>query len=403
MRERKVSVGWAGGGRDRAECDSIPTLGSAEGAYAPPMAVDPFQPEPGPITKRLEGAAAERAMTTPSGTVKRTTEPPATMSLGEHLDELRRRLIFALAGLGAILAVTLFFGKELLSVLTHPFRQALREAGFPDQLQQLSLFETFGAYFKISMVAALVVGFPWVVWQAWKFVAPGLYRHERRSAYVLVPMSIGLSALGATFMFTVVLPVLIAFFVNFADSLPNKDAGRAPLPAGMALTTVPVLAADPEAPAAGTLWVNSTLEELRVAVPHAGGVQVRTVNASVPSAVVPQLRMAEVVGTVLSMALAFAAGFQTPVVVLLLGWVGIITPAMIAKYRKHAVMVIAVVAAVASPGADPFTMLLLATPLYVLFEMGVLLLRILPANKVLRDEPGDLRSEAGGEGADGAA
>ncbi len=101
-----------------------------------------------------------------------------------------------------------------------------------------------------------------------------------------------------------------------------------------------------------------------------------------------QYKISEYIRTLLNMGLAFGIGFQTPVVVLLLGWAGIVTRQTLAKYRRHAVGACALAGALLTP-ADPLSMVLLAIPLYLLFELGMLLLRVWPAGSEPIDEPGD--------------
>jgi sec-independent protein translocase protein TatC len=103
------------------------------------------------------------------------------------------------------------------------------------------------------------------------------------------------------------------------------------------------------------------------------------------------------VDTLLGLALAFAAGFQLPVVVLLLGWIGVVTPPFLTKYRLHALFIIAVIAALITP-PDPISMLIMMAPLYVLYEFSIWMLRLFPASRVAGDTAG---SEPDGEPSEG--
>ena len=111
------------------------------------------------------------------------SEHSAMMPLGEHLEELRRRLMAALYGLFPIFMIALYFGKEMLGIILLPVEKALRESGQGGRPVVIAPFEAFNAYLKVSVIAAVLVGSPWVLYQLWKFVAPGLYSTERRFVY----------------------------------------------------------------------------------------------------------------------------------------------------------------------------------------------------------------------------
>lgn len=306
----------------------------------------------------------------------------AVMPFGDHLEELRRRMILALLGIAPILIVALLTGKRVLAFLLTPIEAALGKGGQPVSLQITGVFELFSAYLKVSIVMTILVGAPWIIYQLWKFVAPGLYKHERRFAYLLAPLSSVLTVLSGLFLYYVMLPVILAFFVFFNASLPVSPVPTAPLPEGIVLPMVPILAADPESPPVGAMWFNSSNNQFRVCVGEAGGAKVVKGTAMIAHALVAQqYRVADCVGIILGFALALAVAFQMPVVVLLLGWAGLVSPSFLAKYRRHAALVCAVLGAVLTP-ADPISMLLLAAPLYILYEFGLMLLRVLPASRV---------------------
>lgn len=335
------------------------------------------------------------------------------MPLGDHLEDLRRRLIFALLGLAPLLIASLYFGKDLLGILIAPAVDALRTGDFPPTFQVTSFFEFFNAYLKLSLVLTILAGAPWVFFQLWRFIAPGLFEHERRFVYILSPLSAVLTVCSGLFLYYVMLPVILLFFVGFNASLPAPIPPPAELPPGVTLPSVPMLRTDPVNPAPGSVWVNQSIGQLRLAIPadaaHNGSSseQIGATNSTsadpadaelantTPAARViirgvplvgdqlisQQYRISEYVSMVLNFAIALAIGFQMPVVVLLLGWANIISVALLTKYRRHAIMTCVVLGAVLTP-ADPFSMLLLAIPLWLLFELGVVLLRWLPASRV---------------------
>lgn len=304
------------------------------------------------------------------------------MPLGDHLEELRVRVIHALIGLVPIVVLSLVFGKQLLSYLLVPLQEALEQAGSGSSPQATGPLETFGAYVKISMIAAVLVGSPWLMYQLWRFVSPGLYAKEKRFVYLLLPLSTLLTVGGVVFLYKFVMPALLAFLLSFGSDVGVRHVDPAPLPEGIVLPQMVVLDADPVAPQVGMQWVNKTLHEMRVCIEVVDGVPVIYGMSMHKSAGIRQdYRVAEYVSMVLSLLLAFAVSFQTPVVVLLLGWIGIISTSMLVKYRKYALFATAVVAALATPG-DVASMFMLWVPMYILYEFGLLLLWLLPAWRV---------------------
>jgi len=310
--------------------------------------------------------------------VRQSQQGMAVMSLGEHLNELRRRVLMGIFGLLPIFILAMVFGKQLLGLLILPMVHALRSQGMPANLQATSVFETFGTYMLIAGLITLVIGFPWILYQAWIFVSPGLYEHEKRFVHLLLPMSLVLSVLGVVFMYVVVLPVLLAFFVNFTTDIYVPASPKAAVPAGTVFPTIPTLAGDPETPAAGQMWINSAQGQLRIAVPDASGaVLVQSCELFKTSGIIQQPKISDYVDQLVTFSLAFAAAFQAPVIVLLLGWMRFLKVETLGKYRRHCIMAIMILSALMTP-PDPISIFLLAGPLYVLFEFGVILLRIFP-------------------------
>lgn len=310
---------------------------------------------------------------------------PNAMSFGEHLDDLRGRVILAILGIVPIFVVGLIFGRPILEVLILPVQRALRQAGLPAVLQATSPIEGFSAYVRVAVVLTLVVGSPWVLYQLWRFVAPGLYAAEKRFVHVLIPLSAVLSIAGVAFLYFVILPVILAFFISFSSQIGRSEPQTVEPPAGTVFVTIPVLEGDPPSPQVGDEWINRSLMQRRVCVGYEGDVP--TILGSLltrGSGIVQQYRISEYVKLLLSLAVAFAIGFQTPVVVLVLGWAGLVDRPMLAKMRKHTVLLCAVASAILTP-ADPLSMVLLAVPLYLLYEFGGLLLWIMPASKLAGD------------------
>lgn len=302
------------------------------------------------------------------------------MPLGDHLEELRVRLILGLLGLVPIVIVAIIFGKSILAWLLVPVQTQLTDAGLPPYLQATGPLETFWAYIKIALVSAVVVGAPWLLWQLWKFVAPGLHRSEQRFVYLLAPLSALLTVFSITFMYYVMLPVVMAFFISFGASIADMHTPLVDVPAGLEFPTVPVLSGDPSVSSPGTFWINNTINQLRFALPDG---TIKGTPLTQATGVLQQYRVSEYLNMVLMMAMGFALGFQLPVVVLLLGWTGIVQVSWLKKYRRHIAMVLAILGAALTP-ADPVSMFLLAVPMYVLFEFGLIMLVVLPAERVAR-------------------
>lgn len=310
-------------------------------------------------------------------------KPAGVMPLGDHLEELRSRLLWALIGIAPVLLATMYFGETILGWITGPLQDALRSDGQPASLQATGPLETIGTYFKIALIVTIVVGAPWVLYQLWKFIAPGLYAHERRFVYFLLPMSTLLSVTGILFLYFMILPVSLGFLVHFGSDIGRPTPAVAPAPEGTVFPSLPVLDKDPEKPAPGTEWINRTLMEKRIAVPVGDGstVDVYSMPLVRTAGIQQQYRVSEYVDLVLSLALGFAAGFQMPVVILVLGWIGIIDQAFLAKWRRHALFGCMVLGAILTPG-DPVSLLMLGIPLYLLYELGGLLLRFLPPSRI---------------------
>lgn len=310
----------------------------------------------------------------------RTPDPESeVMSLGEHLDELRRRLIHALGGLIPIFIVGLIFGKFLMNLLMTPMEKALREEGMNPQFLSTSIFEIFSTWIMIAFLITVIVGFPWIMYQGWKFIAPGLYAHERRFVNLLMPMSFFLSVLGVLFMYFVALPAMLAFFIHFSTNVEPPSPGPVGVPQGVVVPTMVVLPGDPPAPTVGQWWFNETLGQIRMCVAIKDEVPVlRGVVLEKAASVVQKPRLGEYLNQFLMFGILFAVAFQTPVVILLLGWIRLVTVQTMHKNRRMAIFIIAAISAVVTP-PDPLSMLLLAVPLYVLFELGILLLWLFPS------------------------
>lgn len=308
------------------------------------------------------------------------------MSFGDHLEDLRKRVFYAIIGVVPIFMIAFGFGRPLLQLLIEPARRQLVHAGQGSQLLATGPFETFGAVIQIALIITVLLGSPWLLYQLWLFVSPGLYKHERRVVHLLIPFSGLLTVLSVLFLYYVILPVILAFFIGFGAKVSGEvGVLTAPLPQGVVLPTIPILQADPIDPMPGMVWINESLHQQRVCISIQDGKPIISVmNLTSNIGIAQQYRISEYIKIILNMGLAFGIAFQTPVVVVMLGWVGILNPKLMTKYRKHAIAVSAVLGAFMTP-ADPLSMILLATPLYLLYELGLFILKVFPIERVLKN------------------
>lgn len=313
----------------------------------------------------MAGFWSERAVAKQTSTI---------MSFGDHLDELRRRVMFALLGAAVIFVVAMIFGEQLLALVTDPVAHALHAAGQPETLLATSPLEGFGAYLKVVVVATAVAGLPWFLYQAWLFIAPGLYANEQRFVYVLMPMSVAMTAIGLACLYFVVLPMCLFFLIDFGAGLMRDTAARAPTPAGVVLPQMPVLDADPSDAPVGAMWFSRSTGQLRVMAEEG---RVVSVSLGMSGRIAQQYRVSETIDLILMMGLAFAIAFQVPLVLMLLSWAGLLRPQQLTGYRKQVIFA-CVVGASLLPTQDPLSLMLLSGILIGLFELGILLMRLTP-------------------------
>jgi Sec-independent protein secretion pathway component TatC len=308
----------------------------------------------------------------------------AVMSFGDHLEELRKRLFLA-ALVPLPLAIGLFFvAPQIRAILTDPVLDALRAEGLPAQLQVMSPIESLAVDMKLSLIGAILVSLPWVLYQAWRFISPGLYAHERRFAHFLVPLSTLLAACGLALMYFAILPLMLRGLIAMSGNIPTLvDVTPSSTAVG---PTLPLLAADPAAPTPGSSWVNTTEHTVRVAVPFGdSGTQAEILSLPMvrPGTLMQVYHLSNYISLIIMLALGTALSFQVPVVTLLLGWMGLVDAPMLRKWRKFAFFGALVVAAIVGPG-DMLSLGLLTGPLYLLYELGILLLVVAPASRVAR-------------------
>ncbi|MGP1345376.1 MAG: twin-arginine translocase subunit TatC [Phycisphaerales bacterium] len=297
---------------------------------------------------------------------------PDNMTFGDHLDELRKRVILALIVPIPILIACLIFGGPLLSFIVQPLVNALESAGATPTLIATSPLETFAAYMKVGFIVTLLLAFPWILYQLWLFVAPGLYAQERRFVYFFIPLSAILTALASTFLYYILLPVSLVFLIGFGQSIIQRDSPTAAITDTIAPLTIPLLPGTPEAPPPGFMWFDTETQSLSIAIDD--NTIMRRPFARGSGVVNQDYRIGEYVSLFFSLALAFTIAFQLPIVLLILSWVDIVRAQSLARARRYVIFACAIGGAVFTP-QDPLSMLLLAGAMYILFEFALILMR----------------------------
>lgn len=253
------------------------------------------------------------------------------MTLGEHLEELRRRLLYVLGGAAvAFVLCFLLFRNELLDAVVRPVYPQWRLFGRDILvLEPVDVKFTMGApytafttYLFISLVAGCIASAPWALYHLWAFIAAGLYPRERRWVYVFGPLSVLLFATGALFFYFVVYPVVVSFLYSYAE-----DFNRYVVATG----GEPMITRD-------TLF---------------GGY----------------------IHFVMLLTFVFGLMFELPLVVYFLGRVGLVRVETFRRYRRHVIVALVAVAAMVTP-PDVFSQVALAVPMWVLYEAGVLAVRL---------------------------
>jgi len=146
---------------------------------------------------------------------KKKQEPlDSTMSLGDHLEELRMRLIRALLGLGIGAVLCLVLCSKIIAFIAKPLARVMGEDFI---LQTLSPADGIISYIKIALISGLILSSPWVFYQIWMFIAAGLYSHEKRYVHLATPFSAILFVTGALFFVLVVAPLTLGFLVKFNE------------------------------------------------------------------------------------------------------------------------------------------------------------------------------------------
>jgi len=231
------------------------------------------------------------------------------MSFLEHLEELRARIIKALWGFGAIFLVCVLFSYPLFKIVERPGLIALKNTGVPGaHFVQTNVMESFSIIWVWTpVVAAMFLGSPWILWQAWAFIAPGLYERERRWAVPFLLCTAGLFIAGGLFGYFVAFPYSMSFLFGIGS----------------------------------------------------------------PADILPLITIDDYFDKFVDVLLGIGLAFELPVLIFFLSLLRVVSPAFLLNHSRYAIIVILVVASLATPSPDAFTMMLFAVPMCMLFFLGI--------------------------------
>jgi len=260
------------------------------------------------------------------------------MSLFDHLNELRYRLRNAFIAFMVALVTGLVFQDRIFEVLTRPIREALVEAKMKPAFYQIEVSEAFWCYFKLAIVFGVLASAPFIFWEIWKFVAPGLYKKEKRLALVFIGATGICFTGGALFGYHLLVKPASFFLVTFAQHI-DVTAG-----------TVPI-----------------QFENM--------------------------LRMQDVADFISLMMLGCGVAFELPVVLSVLGFLGIISAPGMWKFNKYALVLAALLGGILTPGGDVVSQLLLAGPIFILYNLSIGVVFLMERTR--KKEQADLEKQIG--------
>jgi sec-independent protein translocase protein TatC len=234
-------------------------------------------------------------------------EPAATMSFFEHLAELRRRILHCLAAVALCCVAGFYFWEEVYHFVAAPMLAAFAAAGMEQRLVFTGPLVPIRFALQVGLYAGIFLAAPVIFWQVWLFVAPGLYRHEKRFVLPFVFISSALFVAGAWFAHRIVLPITLQFLLGFGREMFE-----------------------------------------------------------------PLITINEYFSLWLTLVLWMGVIFELPVLIFVLSWIGLVTPAFLLHYFRHAILAIFVVAAAITPTTDAFTLLVFSGPMIVLYALGIL-------------------------------
>jgi sec-independent protein translocase protein TatC len=238
----------------------------------------------------------------------------------EHLAELRNRLIYSLIAFLVAMVAAFTVAQPIFNFLAAPLARLMVEHGQKPELIYTGLQQGFFTQVRISVFGGFVLAFPVIGYQLWRFVAPGLYRQEKRAFLPFMIASPVLFLTGCAFAFYVLVPLVYDFFLGF--------------------------------------------QQFGASDPAAGGVDIQflgTIN--------------EYLALTMKFMIAFGLCFQIPVALTLMGMAGLVTAKGLAGFRKYAIVLMLFLAAFVTPGPDVMSQLVLFGAIYPLYEISILLVR----------------------------
>ncbi len=236
----------------------------------------------------------------------RGAEDEVRMTFGEHLEELRSRLLKSIIALMAAVVVSMIFYEKLVWFITQPHVRAMRLLGREAQLMPGSYGGPIVAVMKLSFIISLFVTSPVIGYQLWAFVSAGLYKHERRYVIVFAPISFGLFCAGCIFGYFVLVPYALYGLARTMD--------------------LPIIS--------------------------------------------NQYLFQDYLNLVMILTIVLGLVFQMPLLMVFFSKVGLIEPRTYNKWRRLAIILNVIFAALITP-ADVITMLIVAAPMLLLYEVGV--------------------------------
>jgi sec-independent protein translocase protein TatC len=256
------------------------------------------------------------------------------MPLIDHLIELRQRLIWSALAFFVAFIVCYVFHKQIFSILVAPMNSLPHPEG--RRMIFTAPTEAFFTYVKLAAWGAVCISFPIVAGQLWRFVAPGLYQNEKSAFLPFLVATPFMFALGAAFLYFLILPYGLQFFASF--EIPREAGGAVPIQF--------------------------------------------------------EAKMNEYLSFVMALILAFGISFELPVLLVLLCRVGILTPRQLAEKRRYAVVALVTFAAIVTP-PDVFSQLALAIPMYVLYEAAIVIARFFEKPEEEDEDAAEEKTAAG--------
>ena len=238
-----------------------------------------------------------------------------------HLTELRSRLVKSIICLFFFFVICYFFAENIYGFLVEPYAEAVKDDEVNRRLIFTALHETFITYLKVAFFAAMFISSPIILTQIWKFIAPGLYKNEKRALLPYLIATPTLFLLGGMLVYYIVMPLMIKFFLSFETSAQ----------------------------------INSLAIQL-------------------------EPKVNEYLSLIMRLIFAFGISFQLPVLLSLLARVGFVDSEYLKKRRKYVIIIIFVVAAILTP-PDPITQIGLGIPLLILYELSILSVKIMEKKK----------------------